>query len=143
MLAEQQYGFCAKHSTEYAAIKLFDHISKEMDSDNTPIAVYIDLSKAFETLSFDIILQKLKHYGVMGTQLRLLTDYLTNRKQYMYVVFNNHCSDITDIVNGVPQGSILGPLLFSFQINDLICTSNKCKFIMYADDTAIYFNLED
>ena len=77
----------------------------------------------------------------MGTELRLLTDYLTNRKQY--VVFNNHCSDITDIVNGVPQGSILGPLLFSIRINDLIRTSNKCKFIMYADDTTIYFNLED
>ena len=77
----------------------------------------------------------------MGTELRPLTDYLTNRKQY--VVFNNHCSDITDIVNGVPQGSILGLLLFSIHINDLICTSNKCKFIMYADDTTIYFNLED
>ena len=141
LLAEQQYGFCAQHSTEYAAIKLFDHISKEMDSGNTPTALYIDLSKAFDTLSFDIILQKLKHYGVMGTELRLLTDYLTNRKQY--VVFNNHCSDITDIVNGVPQGSILGPLLFSIHINDLIRTSNKCKFIMYADDTTIYFNLEN
>ena len=77
----------------------------------------------------------------MGTELRLLTDYLTNRKQY--VVFNNHCSDVTDIVNDVPQGSILGPLLFSIHINDLIRTSNKCKFIMYADDTTIYFNLED
>ena len=111
-----------------------------MDSGNTPTALYIDLSKAFDTLSFDIILQKLKHYGVMGTELRLLTDYLTNRKQY--VVFNNHCSDITNIVNSVPQGSILGPLLFSIHINDLIRTSNKCKFIMYADDTTIYFNLE-
>ena len=116
MLAKQQYGFRAQHSTEYAAIKLFDHISKEMDSGNTPTALYIDLSKAFDTLSFDIILQKLKYYGVMGTELRLLTDYLTNQKQY--VVFNNHCSDITDIVNSVPQGSILGPLFFSIHIND-------------------------
>ena len=77
----------------------------------------------------------------MGTELRLLTNYLTNRKQY--VVFNSHCSDITDIVNGVPQGTILGPLLPSIHINDLIRTSNKCKFIMYADDTTIYCNLED
>ena len=110
LLAKQQYSFCAQNSTEYAAIKLFDHINKEIDSGNTPTVLYIDLSKAFDTLSFDIILQKLKYYGVMGTELRLLTDYLTNQKQY--VVFNNHCSDITDIVNGVPQGTILGPLLF-------------------------------
>ena len=87
LLAEQQYSFRAQHSTEYA---YYDHISKEMDSGNTPTALYIDLSKAFDTLSFDIILQKLKYYGVMGTELRLLTDYLTNQKQY--VVFNNHCS---------------------------------------------------
>ena len=112
-----------------------------MESGNTPTALCIDLSKTFVTLSFDIILQKLKYYGVVGTELRLLTDYLTNRKQY--VVFNDHCSDISDIVNGVPQGSFLGPLLFSIYINGLIRTCNKCKFIMYADDTTIYFNLED
>ena len=105
------------YATEYAATKLFDHIIKEMDSGNTPTALYIDLSKTFDTLSFDIILQKLKYYGVMGTELRLLTEYLTNRKQY--VVFNNHCSDITDIVNGVPQGSILNHLFFSIYINGL------------------------
>ena len=85
-----------------------------MNSGNTPTTLFIDLSKAFDTLSFDIILQMLKYYGVMGTELRLLTDYLTNRKQC--VVFNNYCSDITDIVNGVPQGSVLGLLLFSIYI---------------------------
>ena len=68
LLAEQQDGFCAQHSTEYAAIKLFDHNSKKIDSGNTPTALYIDSSKAFDTLSFDIILQKLKHYGLMGTE---------------------------------------------------------------------------
>ena len=71
----------------------------------SPTALYIDFSKAFDILSFDIILQKLKYYGVMGTELRLSTDYLTNRTQY--VVFYNQCSDITNIVNGVIQGSIL------------------------------------
>ena len=68
---------------------------------------------------------------------------MLSSKLRQYVVFNNHCSDFTDIVNGVPQGSILGHLLFSIHINDLIRTSNKCKFIMYADDTTIYFNLEN
>ena len=92
-----------------------------MDSGNTPSSLYIDLSKAFDTLSFDIKLQKLKYYDVMGTELRLLSDYLTNRIQY--VIFINHSSHITDIVNGVPQGSILGPLFFSICINVLIRTS--------------------
>ena len=113
LLAEQQYGFRSQHSTEYAATKLIDRISQEMDSGKTPGALYIDLSKAFDTLSFEIILYKLKYYGVMGTELCLLTDYLTNRRQY--VRFNNHNSD----------------------------TTNMLCYVMYADDTTIYFNLED
>ena len=109
LLAEQQYGFRKKkHSTEYAAIKLVDHISKEMESEKRPCALFIDLSKAFDTLSFDILIRKLRHYGVTDTDLRLLISYLTNRQQY--VVFNNHESDITEIKAGVPQRSILGPL---------------------------------
>ena len=141
LLAEQQYVFRSQHSIEYAATKLIDHISQEMDSGKTPGVLYIDVSKAFDKLSFEIIMYKLKYYGVMGTELRLLTDYLTNRKQYVH--FNNHNSDTTNISTGVPQRSILGPLIFSILINDLIHTSDKCKFIVYADAITIYFNLED
>ena len=135
-MVKEQYGYRTNHSTEYAAIKLVDHFSKEMDVGNIPCALYIDLSKAF-----GIILQKLKYYGIVGKELLLLTSYLKNRKQY--VIFNNHESSVTDITNGVPQGSILGPLLFSIVVNDLKNVSNKLKFIMYADDTTIYFNLKD
>ena len=101
------------------------------------------LLKAFDrsTLSFDILLQKLNYYGIAGVKLKLLANYLRNRKQY--VVFNNINSEITDIRCGVPQGSILGPLFFSICINDFKNASNKCKFLMYADDTTIYFNIED
>ena len=142
LLAEQQYGFRTNHSTEYAAVKLVDTISKAMESGSTSTALYIDLSKAFDTLSFDIILYKLNYYGVNGNAFKLLKNYLTNRKQY--VVFNGQNSETVDIITGVTQGSIiLGPLLFSICINDLITISNKFKFIMYADDTTIYFNLED
>ena len=80
LLAEEQYGFRTNHSTEYAAIKLVDHLSKEMDIGNIPCALYIDLSKAFDTLSFDIILQKLKYYGIVGKELLLLTSYLKKQK---------------------------------------------------------------
>ena len=141
LLAEQQYGFRSNHSTEYAAVKFVDHISKEMESGNTPAALYIDLSKAFDTLSFDILLYKLSHYGIKDNAFKLLKSYLTDRKQF--VVFNNQNSETTDITTGVPQGSILGLLFFSICINDLITVSDKLKFVMYADDTTIYFNIEE
>ena len=141
LLADEPFGFRKNHSTEYAAIKLVDHISNEMESGKTPVTLFIDLSKAFDTLSFDILLQKLNYYGIAGVNLKLMANYLGNRKQY--VVFNNHNSEITDIRCGVPQGSILGPLFFSICINNLKNASNKCKFLMYADDTTIYFNIED
>ena len=141
LLAEEQFGFRKYHSTEYAAISLVDHISNEMEHGKTPGALYIDLSKAFDTLSFDIIVYKLNYYGIAGTELQLLTNCPKNRKQY--VIFNNHESDLTEITTGAPQGSILDPLLFSIIINDLKKSSKKLRFLMYADDTTIYFNLED
>ena len=141
LLAAQQYGFRKLHSTEYATVKLIDHVSKRMESGNIPCTLYIDLSKAFDTLSFDILIHKLKYYGFSGTELKLLTSYLTNRTQY--VKYKNYESDVIEISTGVPQGSILGPLLFSISINDIILSSNKLHFLMYADDTTIYFNLED
>ena len=111
LLAEQQYGFRKQHSTEYAAIKLIDHVSKEMEAGKTPTSVYIDLSKAFDTLTFEVLLYKLKYYGVTDTALDLLKSYLTNRKQY--VVFDSCQSEHVEIYTGVPQRFILGPLFFS------------------------------
>ena len=141
LLAEQQYGFQKQHSTEYAAIKLIDHVSKEMEAGKTPTSVYIDLSKAFDTLTFEVLLYKLKYYFVTDTAFDLLKSYLTNRKQY--VVFDGCQSEHVEIYTGVPQGSILDPLFFSIYINDLITISDRLNFLMYADDTTIYFNLED
>ena len=84
---------------------------------------------------------KLRFYGVTDTAFELMKNYISDRKQY--VKYNVHESDVMAIKTGVPQGSILGPLLFSICINDLVTVSNKLNFLMYADDTTIYFKLED
>ena len=105
---------------------MVDHISKQIEHWKTPGALYIDLSKAFDTLSFDIIPYRLNYYGIAGTELQLLTNYLQNRKQL--VIFNNHESELTENTTGVPQGSILGPLLFSIIINYLEKSSKKLRF---------------
>ena len=112
-----------------------------MDDHKIPGTIFIDLSEAFDTLLYHILLYNLKFYGISGVEYKLLSSYLSNRKQY--VMFNNKNSEFTEIRTGVPQGSILGPLLFSIYINDLITVSNKLNFIMYSDDTTIYFDLED
>ena len=144
LMSEQQYGFSAEHSTELASVKLVDHIIQQMDNKyetKTRVAIFCDLSKAFDCLNFDIFLSKLEYYGVDGTPLALIKSYLSNR--YQYVQFENCKSDLLEVKTGIPQGSILGPLFFSVLINDIVKSSSKLSFLMYADDTTIYFNLED
>ena len=141
LLAEQQYEFRDKHSSELAAIKLLDFINHEMDMGNTPVTVFLDLSKAFDTLNFDIVLSKLRYYGVSGVALDLMKSYITGRKQY--VIFGETKSNFTNTTTGIPQGFMLSPLLFSIYINDLISVSEKFNFLMYADDTTLYFNVEN
>ena len=136
LLSEQQYGFREKHSTELAAVKLVDYINHEMDIGNTPEAIFIDLSKAFDTLNFDILIHKLQFYGLSGNSLALMKSYVTGRMQY--VLFNN----LAIITTGIPQGSILGPLLFSIYVNDIINSSDKLQYLLYADNTTLYFKRE-
>ena len=145
LLCEQQYGFRSQHSTELAAIKLVDYLTHNMDTNKIQTSIYLDLSKAFDTLSFDILLTKFKHYGITGVPLKLLTSYIKDR--YQYVIYNGKTSNLLEIRTGIPQGSILGPLFFSIYINDIIKASAVFNYIMYADDTVLYCtlycNLED
>ena len=140
ILHKNQYGFRKHHSTELASLHLVDKIYYKMDSNEIPVNVDIDLSKAFDSLDHNILLSKLKFYGVTGVSLDLMSSYLSNRRQCTQ--FNTTVSDFLDIKQGVPQGSILGPLLFSIYINDLPSSSNLFEFLMYADDTTLYCSID-
>ena len=115
-----------------------------MDKKEVPINIFLDLSKAFDTIDHTILLAKLRYYiiryyGIHDTALLLLKSYLKNRKQY--VEFEDTKSEILPIPVRVPQGSILGSLLFIIYINDFSQASNTFKFIMYSDDTMLFSNL--
>ena len=100
----------------------------------------MDLSKAFDTLDHNILLEKLRYYGINETPIRWFESYLTNRLQY--VELNDLASKKQKITTGVPQGSILGPLLFLIYMNDIINVSQAFKFILYADDTTLFTTIE-
>ena len=103
--------------------------------------IFLDLSKAFDTLDHTILVDKLLYYGIRGTAYTLLRSYQVNREQF--VELNGTASKTLHIVTGVPQGSILGPLLFLIYINDFPLSSNFFKFIMYADDTTLYSQFDN
>ena len=113
----------------------------DLKATKTPTTVYLDLSKAFDKLNYDIFFSKLEFYGISEIPLALIKSYLINR--FQYVQYENMTSELLEIKTSIPQGSILGPLFFSILINDLVNSSRLFSFLMYTDNTTIYFNLED
>ena len=105
MFNQNQYGFKPGHSTEHAALELVDKITFQMDNNETPINIFLDLSKAFDTIDHNILLDKLKYYGLDDIAIKLFRTYLTNR--YQYVQIENAKSQLLEMYTGVPQGSIL------------------------------------
>ena len=135
LLYTSQYGFRKKHSTELAALELIDKVTFLMQEGKTPVGIFLNMSKAFDTLNHDILLDKLAFYGISGVNKDLFKCYLSNRKQY--VQFNGEDSHMLNIRTGVLQGSILGPLLFLIYINDFVNSSKLFHFMIFADDTTV------
>ena len=133
-LYKYKFGFQKGKSTHMALIVLVDKISEALEKGDCVVGIFLDFSKAFDTVDHTILLQKLNFYGLKGT---ILSWYLSNRKQY--VTYNSIKSTTEKINCGVPQGSILSPLLFLIYINDLSTVSKACMSILFADDTNMFF----
>ena len=133
----KQFGFRYKYSTTHALTDITETIRKATDNGEFACGVFLDLQNSFDTVNHTILLKKLEHYGVRGHAFKWFHSYLTNRKQFTIV--DNTDSDIREISYGVPQGLVLGPLLFLIYINDLN-KAIKFSFIRhFADDTNILY----
>ena len=133
-----QFGFREKCSTTHALISITESIRQSIDNNEFGCGIFIDLKKAFDTVNHTILLTKLNHYGIRGVVLDWFESYLSQREQFVKV--NGHNSLSLPVTCGVPQGSILGPLLFLLYVNDLPNTSSFLTFHLFADDTNIYFS---
>ena len=122
-------------------IYLIDKISNSLENGEYVLGVFLDFSKAFDTVNHDILFDKLEMYGIRGVALKWFKSYLSNR--YQYVVYNGEQSDRKLITCGVPQGSILGPLLFLLYINDLADVSDKLFALLFADDSNMFISGKD
>ena len=141
LFSNAQFGFRKNHSTSSCILYLTDIIYKSIDIGNFTGVVFLDLKKAFDTVDHDILLKKLYKYSFGRESIDWFRNYVMNRKQLVKV--NGVKSDVKDMVCGVPQGSILGPLLFILYIKDMVEYLVESRINLYADDTALYYSAND
>ena len=136
IIKPNQYGFQTNKSTSDAIIEFLENINDSFNESKHHLSIYLDFSKAFDTVCHEILLKKIEHMGFRGPILQWITSYLTNRKQF--VTIGDASSPLLDISMGVPQGSTLGPLLFILYINDMSNSLSCLKTIHFADDSTLH-----
>ena len=141
LLYNFQFGFRKGYSTEYAILETVEKLKSAVDDQKVTCGIFLDFSKAFDTINHHILLEKLYKYGIRGLPHEWFSSYITNRKQYVKI--GNVESSLKTITCGVPQGSTLGPLLFLLYINDLPRSSKKLTFRIFADDTNMFYSTRD
>ena len=141
ILFPSQYGFRKGYSTEYGILEFQNRIIKHIRNKNHCLGLFLDLSKAFDSLQHNILIRKLEHYGIRGISLNWFISYLSDRTQYVNIQDINSHSEMINC--GVPQGSVLGPLLFLIYMNDISNSSNLGEFVLYADDTNVIYSHKD
>ena len=132
-----QFGFREKPSTTHALLLCTESIKHSIDNGKYGCGIFLDLQKVFDIVNHNILVKQLKHYGVRGNVLDWFRSCPCGRSQYVTV--NGHVSDSLIITCGVPQGSVLGPLLFFIYVNDLPSISKILEFYLFADNRSIYF----
>ena len=137
LIYSSQYGFRKGHSTQHAILDIVNAIQANMNQGLYSFVVFIDLKKAFDTVDHNILLDKLNFYGFRGLINQWFASYLSDCTQTTQIA--DHLSNKASISFGVPQGSVLGPLLFLLYVNDIHQCSTKLKFYLFADDTNILF----